>query len=733
MTRTFKFAAVILVGHLVACSSASSDKDAKSPSKKSGSKSEVESDDPGSGSTTGKGSTAKDGSGSGSDVKIVDDVGDAISKDLAALKLQADAAEPGKVLDNTGVRQRTDTATVETASAGLSLLQPSAPATLADLWVDNAQLKPVGIVPGGELGGPGQQANGQGLGIVAGPPEAGYPAGRLYLFSRRIYNTTYPGCVINGRTVMGLEARMETGVDANGQFTWSDPWEVVIPGAATPGADPFHADHCAATDGVPYYDAAFDQWFVQLQCIGGDSSPDLHKKWNGCAYFASHAAFVAKQTWPPLQARPNIHNGELWSKICANDPGLVKRVNNTVRDAAGKPHACKVGDEGTFQVIGKDGAGAYLIRFHGTSFDDTAFDNSDPVAGLNGRYGFIGLARTTLPAGGQFQSWDALEPIADDTIISVMSALEDPSRAWRSPWEIGTPETAPNDVGQSRLVAGPGAGTMVWEDGLWYQLVEIPDRSLSLLSDQTWDIGLFRSGDLGSFAWDQPTGQPGIRARNPLFASGEKKPDRTRPRINYPNVFKRGGETFMAYHELFGVTGSPIRIFKLVKGNLLKNSDFSDCDAGHWGMGIDATLTTPRLLHESSDGHNCPAILGCTGASCAPAPTQSTYVVNDAAITPGSIGRVAFGVNAKLSYDGPWPGQWAIVYLQQFNGGRISLDTLTRQDSVGAVVGKEGYTEMFTIEPVTVDPATTNLRLVVLGLGTFAGKVIVDEAFILPQ
>src|SRR4051794_38488757 len=281
---------------------------------------------------------------------------------------------------------------------------------------------------------------------------------------------------------MGTQVRASQDAGA----TWGAPTAIVAP---TPGT----AWSCAATDGDAIYDAAAGVWRYLFQCLGDGP------RWAGCYVERRDANPLGPFGAPAGVRNPVIASGSLWRQIC-DDPG-----DNCARSAGQPP----ITDEGTFDIFRFDGS-AWWVGFHG----------------YDGVHGYRGIARTR-----DFGADWEVDGAGGTPTGAVLDATD--AAGWRERWQSGGP-------------VGPGAASILSDGGMYYQLAEMPDENLECTSDQTWDLGLFRSPALSSTRWQQyPLGNPLVYSSRPNEPGQPALPCN----VEYPSLFRDpvSGATYLLY------------------------------------------------------------------------------------------------------------------------------------------------------------------------------------------
>lgn len=378
--------------------------------------------------------------------------------------------------------------------------------------------------------------------------------GVWYLFSRRIDGSVPPYCQSQMTTTLSTEVR--ASMDEG--VTWSAP-VTIIP--ATPNT-PWE---CAATDGDAYYDATTTTWHYLFQCL------DRNAAWRGCE--------LSRQVADPMgafsatHANPVIQPGALWNQIC-NDASTDECAQ--IPGGPGRVH-----DEGTFNVFARDSSGYYFVGFHG----------------FDGTNGYRGIAKTP-----DFVTWIAGDPaqgVPSDAIHDKEDAV-----GWRESWQSGGP-------------IGGGAGSILYENGEWYSIVETGDISLGCIDGQDWDWGASRSPSLMQSEWTPlPAGNP--------FLYSSKLQERNGKSIAcnpaYSRLFRDPSGTVWLHttRESVDPRYAGIYLYRLVADDsLLDNGDLWKCDGEGWQkfpLGP-TNLAVYRDPNGSSDG-NCYLATNCGQSTC---------------------------------------------------------------------------------------------------------------------
>ncbi|MFK4761499.1 sugar-binding protein [Microbacterium sp. ZW T5_45] len=367
--------------------------------------------------------------------------------------------------------------------------------------------------------------------------------------------------------------------------TWTDPELVIAPEAGTDWS-------CYATDGGAYYNDTEDRWYYLFQCFDGT-------KWGGCL-ITKDGADPRGGGWVPLQTTAVVSGGDLWDQIC-DEP-----TDDCVTLSGGRD----VFDEGTFDVFNYDGE-YYWVAFHG-------YD------GING---YRGIAKTT-----DFVTWIAGD--ASQGVPADASFDRKDSDLWREDWKLGSS-------------IGFGHGSIVEQDGYYYQITEAADTNLGCTVGQRWDTGIYRTDDLTSTAWEPlPQGNP------ILYSSLEPRSDgKIQPcQIQYPSMFEdpTTGVVYLTYGRLDDLDSNRNSVIWLKldwKTNQLSNGDFWKASLDDFTMSSGATWAAERLMSITYDASpslsvrpgSSPAVLSQTVAvdpSLGSSLVASARVIGD---TTGSI------------------------------------------------------------------------------------------------
>jgi hypothetical protein len=400
-----------------------------------------------------------------------------------------------------------------------------------------------------------------------------------------------PGTADDDKTVpMGTRVRKSTDKGV----TWTAPVDIIIPTAGTPWA-------CAGTDGDAYYDAPRSTWHYLFQCLGNSGG------WKGChlqrPITNPLGLFLQSQT---PHANPVINGKDLWSRICNQSqdncvslPGGVNRVY----------------DEGTFNIFKYDGT-SFWVGFHG----------------YDGVRGYRGIAKTT-----NFVTWVAGDPnqgVPGDAMLDLRDAS-----GWRETWNSGGP-------------VGAGAGSILYENGYYYQISEFMDINLGCTHGQNWDWGMFRSTSLTNTTWSQyPFG-------NPIFYSS-KAPEGPNGKslwcnLQYARLFQDpvSGISYLTYGRRTNDKNfEGIYLYELKRtSNILKNGDLWMGNGSYWQRyPIGPTnLVVYRYPNNSPDGTNYLATnCGTNPNPCQPG--QSIY--QDVNVSALNVGGKDFGFGGMFATD----------------------------------------------------------------------------------
>jgi hypothetical protein len=319
--------------------------------------------------------------------------------------------------------------------------------------------------------------------------------GTWYAFNREPARNLNPKqltkCDLVGRSLLQVVVRKST----DRGVTWSDP--VVI---AAPSEVESAPDFCEIVDGGAFFDPETDTWHYLGQCLNETSN------WNLCHYTREGSSPLG--LFDRDSANPVVIGGQLWNKICSRNTNL-----------------CPVDmrDEGTPQIITKNGDGYFYVTFHGAEYADI-------------NIGARGAARTM-----DFSHW---QTVANDLPGSAMLSIRD-CQQWRANWKDGT-------------CIGEGAGKILRSGMFDYTLVEAADRTLACRPEQIWVFGLLRNSWLGpSGTWQNYPDNPYVRNENrsPVGCS-----------LQYMNLIRDRGELFLEFSLYTPDYYFPNYIFQLVDG-----------------------------------------------------------------------------------------------------------------------------------------------------------------------
>lgn len=315
---------------------------------------------------------------------------------------------------------------------------------------------------------------------------------------------------------------------------------------------------CAATDGDVAFDAASQTWHYLFQCLA-KAGP-----WQGC-----HAQRIGADplgAFTPILPNPVVPAGALWSKIC-DDPG-----DDCVSQALGP-----VSDEGTFDIFRRAGDD-YFVGFHG--FDGV-------------KRGFRGIARTP-----DFAQWSAgAGDVPSDAIADLADALP-----WRESWQGGP--------------IGAGAGSILFDGGYYYLLVEMADLHLACTEGQNWDLGLLRTSSLAATSWEQlPAGNPILYSStleeygpfpcNPAYGRLFKDPTSEKIYLHYSRL--------STDHDQYGIF-----LLELVhSANTLDNGDLWKCHPEGWQViPLGPTNLAVYRYPKNASDDNCYLETNCGAEAC---------------------------------------------------------------------------------------------------------------------
>ena len=368
--------------------------------------------------------------------------------------------------------------------------------------------------------------------------------------------------------------------------SWSAPVDI-IPENAKWGV--------AATDGSVFYNQAENRWYFLFQCLAVKDGP-----WFGCLLIRDGMDPMGQFSEKPGVTNPVISAKEIWSKIC-NSSG-----DHCVQIPGGTN---RVYDEGTFNIFELKN-GYYFVAFHG----------------YDGKNGFRSIAKTM-----DFNNWiagDAAQGVPDDSVFDKFD-----SDIWREGWQGGS--------------IGGGAGSILFDNSYYYQVVEGADINLACTKDQKWDFGIYRSASLTNKQWEPyPLGNPIVYSslfleNHPYCNTGATC---IRPcNVQYAHLFRDSvtNKTYFAFsRETEDSNYRGIYLYKLTAdNNLLKNADLWKCNGDNWNRtGSTTNLAVYRYPNQSSDG-NCYLATNCGSSTC----TGDYSIFQDVDITPGSLPNVEFG------------------------------------------------------------------------------------------
>lgn len=459
-----------------------------------------------------------------------------------------------------------------------------------------------------------------------------------------------------GGAAMGVDVRRSPD---RGR-TWGEPVAALAP---TPGT----AWSCAASDGDVFYDAARGTWGYLFQCMGDTT------RWDGCYAELAGRSPQGAYAAPAPDQNPVIPSGRLWAPICDEPTDRCHRA----------PGTRQVAEEGTFNVFRFDGQG-WWVGFHG----------------YDGTQGLRGIARTT---DFSREGWevDGAGGTPGDAIMTAADAA-----GWRESWNAGGP-------------VGPGASTILEEDGFYYQLVEVADTNLNCTRGQNWDLGLMRTRDLASTTWEQ------YPAGNPLVYSSRAPEEGGVPpwcSVEYPGVFVEPatGATYVVYGR---GSNDPeydaIYVYRLEHDrNFLANGDAWRGDTEGWlplPTGAALPLAAERRPTESPDG--TPYFgLACAAGGCG---GESAY--QDIPIGPDRAGQeLAIGG----TFAAPEGRGMAELAVQQHDASGREIDrTIVR------VAPSEAYERHRAT--LRIDPRATLLRVRLTPREP--GPLRADNLYLIPQ
>lgn len=392
--------------------------------------------------------------------------------------------------------------------------------------------------------------------------------------------------------------------------TWSAPVDMIMPTAGT-------AWSCIATDGDAWYNEGEDKWVYLFQCQDNNS-------WKGC--LAERAGADPMGAFTAAASNPVIEAGDLWNPIC-----------NTMADkcASLAGGTGKVFDEGTFNIFRHDGT-YYWVGFHG----------------YDGVRGYRGIAKTT-----DFVTWIAGDPgqgVPGDAVFT-----SDDTQLWRESWDGGTS-------------TGGGQGSMFYEDGYYYHLIEGSDKNLACTDNQRWNYGLYRSSSLASTSWDPfPAGNPVIYSSlTPEGPGGSVVPCN----VQYAGLFKDPDTNYMYLYygrsSHVDANTDGLYWFRLEQSdNLLVNSDLWRSDDYGWNRtGSGTNMAVYRFPGNTPDG--TPYLAANCGGACG----SNHSIYQDVAVTGSAGTTVSFG--GSFMSEGGSAALDVVVYQMDAAYNVLRADTL---------------------------------------------------------
>lgn len=221
---------------------------------------------------------------------------------------------------------------------------------------------------------------------------------------------------------------------------------------------PDQQNTCMYADGSAFYDTETGAWhyLCQVLNVGGVGGWQLsHFSRQGPTPFGA---------WVPNPRNPVVHNGQLFSRICA-----------------GADKHCKpgMGDEGTPEIVEKRG-GEYYVTFHGYDYKRKQAARA--------------VARTA-----DFVVWNVTggaEPLPGDAIFTAQDC-----QGWNVPWA-----TATGCIGSGE------ASVIRTASGYLYEVIEAADVGLECVTaqdQQWWPLGMVRSRQWSaSPRWQQMSVSP---------------------------------------------------------------------------------------------------------------------------------------------------------------------------------------------------------------------------------
>ena len=368
--------------------------------------------------------------------------------------------------------------------------------------------------------------------------------GHWYLFGRKSFPATEPGCNEGSGLSYGLTVRASTDRGA----TWTAPVDILTPAAGTPWA-------CAVTDGDAYYSSG--TWRYVAECWN-NSNPVVH----GACYFERQGTSpMGPFSVPSGYTQPVITAPELWSQICDSHP-----ADDCAR-ISGAP--TKLTNAGTFKIVDKD-ATHFWVSMYGA-------DTTEPFTWYQSIVKTTDFRQGTWTAGG-------LDGTPADATLD-----PDDATGWRESWWNGT----------SR---GTGAADIAKEGGHYYYLAQFidlpPGRPRSGCQEgDHWNWGMFRSDSLSATRWEQFPGG------NPVFYSSREREPGTTNSIGcnreYAAFFQDGDG---AWYMTMGLTTydrdfAGVWLYRLsASQNLLANGDFWTANTEPWRADGPSLLASRALL-----------------------------------------------------------------------------------------------------------------------------------------
>lgn len=471
--------------------------------------------------------------------------------------------------------------------------------------------------------------------------------GTWYMFVREFVNggATCTSEKTKGIHQLGMRAYRSDDKGA----TWTQASQLSL--APRPGAD----YSCQATDGDAYYDADQNKWRFLFQCLNDDNV------YQGC-----YAERAGADPMGPFDSNPQygepaperktavIRSGALWGPIC---------YGNELSGCYG----IRVAEEGTFNIFRKDASGYFWVAFHG----------------YDGRNGYRSIAKTT-----DFRTWVAGNVslgVPDGPTMSARDAVN-----WKESWAGGN--------------IGAGAGSIVETGGYTYQVVEFADRNLACTANQRWDIGLFRTTNVASTTWGQPSVPNPMVLSSLAVENGVIRPcnvqyaqlfidKSTTPHVTY---LKYGRETSdQNYHGTY--------LYRLnASHNILKNANLRSGDVTNWQR-LPASpapnYTVYRFPNNSPDGTQYLATNCGTWTSACPAGSSFFQDVSVAAYS----GRT-FTFGGQFATDAGHSGSASLALWQM-----DAYNNVLKSDSVPIAVSGADYVRIQS-PTLTLLAATKKVR-----------------------